>query len=342
MALKASIFNTSTAYYNHGTHALAYFLESQGWQVEQFTNQPDLFNFGADLFCFSAIFTWDLPRLAEWVNRVKDFGEVWIGGPAPSAMPKYVEQMTGIKPFVGFDTRFENQPGYYKITRTSRGCPVGCSFCIVPKIDGKAMIEYSDFPIAPVVMDDNILACSVKHQEKVIGRLLSQEYRSVDLQSGFEPSYFDQDAFDRFSRLPMKFWRLAFDTISEEKPVMEMMRLLREAGIEDSRRIRVYCLSGNEPFEQCHHRAEKIIEWGGEPHVQALIPLNALEKKPVVQSRFGWTEQKLTDFGRYYNRWLWRKPGRSFEWYKADGRSRLHVSAQQVVAGDLLPLRLFE
>jgi hypothetical protein len=319
--MRAVIFNCSTKYYNRGTEALGYWLQEQGCQVEQSTREPDLFSLDARLFCFSAIFTWDLPRLTEWVNRVKDFGEVWIGGPAVSAMPRYVENETGIKPTVGIDSRFEQQPGHYKMTRTSRGCPVGCSFCIVPKIDGRAMVEYPDFSPAPVVMDDNILACSVQHQEHVIERLLEQDYRAVDLNSGFEPSYFTAESFARFSRLPLKFWRLAFDETKEEKAVYEMIRLLREGGIKDSRAIRVYCLSGNEPFENCHYRAEKIIEWGGEPFVQALIPLNALSKTPVVQSRFGWTEQLLTDFSRYYNRWLWRKSGRSFDWYDRSART---------------------
>lgn len=319
MCPKAIIFNCSTKYYNRGIEALGYWLQSEGWEVEHSTIQPDLFSLNAKLFCFSAIFTWDLPRLVEWVNRVKDFGQVWIGGPAVSAMPSYVENETGIRPVVGIDPRFEQQPGHYKMTRSSRGCPVGCSFCIVPKIDGKAMVEYPDFSPAPVVMDDNILACSVEHQERVIERLLGQDYRAVDLNSGFEPRYFTIEAFERFRRLPLKFWRLGFDTVTEENAVREMMRLLRDAGI-DSRSIRVYCLSGNEPFENCHYRAEKIIEWGGEPHVQALIPLNALTKTPVVQRRFGWTEQKLTDFGRYYNRWLWRKEGRSFDWYNRSAR----------------------
>lgn len=314
--MKAILFNASSACYNRGLAALGYWLLEQGYQVEHRSTQPDLFDLpGRDLYCFSAIFTWDLPRLVEWVNRVKDFGEVWIGGPAVSSMPRYVETQTGIKPTVGIDVRIENQPGRYKMTRSSRGCPVGCSFCIVPKIDGKRMIEYPNFPIAQVLMDDNILACSKFHQELVVERLLCEGYRAVDFNSGFEPSYFTPSSLALYSRLPLKFWRLAFDTVSEEDPVREMIRLLRESGIRDSRRIRVYCLSGNEPFEEVHYRAEKIIEWGAEPFVQALIPLNALEKKPVVQRQFGWTEQKLTDFSRYYNRWLWRKEGRSFDWY---------------------------
>jgi hypothetical protein len=318
--MRAYLFNASTRYYNRGLAAYAYWLRDHGYTVEISSREPDLFNLDGALFAFSAVFTWDLPRLVGWVNRVKDFGDVRIGGPAVSAMPRYVQQQTGIAPFVGVDMRFERQPGLYKMTRTSRGCPVGCSFCIVPKIDGTAMIEYPDFSPAPVIMDDNILACSIEHQERVIERTLAQGYRVVDMNSGFEPHYFTPEAFERFRRLPLKFWRLGFDEVSEEAAVKEMMRLLRESGIS-SRNIRVYCLIGNESFDECHYRAEKIIEWGGEPHVQPLIPLNALEKRPVVQRRYGWTEQRLADFARYYTRWLWRKPGRSFDWYNANFRA---------------------
>lgn len=317
--MKALIYNASYTHYNRGTIALSYWLQGQGYTVKLSNRQPDMFDLDASLFAFSAIFTWDLPRLVAWVNQVKNYGDVWIGGPAPSANPRYVQQMTGITPHVGPDFRFEQQPGDYKMTRSSRGCPVGCSFCIVPKVDGLTMREYSNFPLAPALLDDNITATSQAHQERVIERLLSAGYRAIDLNSGFEPSFFNQDVFDRFKRLPLKFWRLAFDEMREEKQVLEMMRLLQENGIS-SRAIRVYCLAGNEPFEQVHYRAEKIIEWGGEPHVQPLIPLNATEKRPVVQRQYGWTAQKLTDFARYYNRWLWRKPGRSFDWYKSNGR----------------------
>lgn len=322
--MKAIIFNTSTKHYNRGAIALDYYLQKQGFRTQFKNKQPDLFDFGADLYAFSAIFTWDLPRLAYWVNQIQNQGEIWIGGPAPSANPTYIKKETGITPHIGPDMRFEQQPGLYKMTRSSRGCPVGCSFCIVPKVDGLIMREYSDFPLAPALLDDNITATSIGHQERVIDRLLSADYRAVDLNSGFEPSFFNQAVFDRFSKLPLKFWRLAFDEMKEEKQVKEMMRLLVENGVS-SRQIRVYCLSGNEPFDQVHYRAEKIIEWGGEPHVQPLIPLNALEKKPVVQHRFNWTHQKLIDFARYYNRWLWRKPGRSFNWYKSDARRTLMV-----------------
>jgi hypothetical protein len=234
--MKAYLFNASTKYYNRGLVALSYWLQEHDYQVQISTRPPDLFTLDADLFAFSAVFTWDLPRLVEWVNGIRGLGEVWIGGPAPSAMPRFVKQQTGIKPVVGVDPRFERQTGKYKMTRTSRGCPVGCSFCIVPKVDGTVMLEYSDFSPAPVIMDDNILACSIGHQERVIEKLLGQDYRAVDFNSGFEPHYFTWEAFKRFNRLPLKFWRLAFDELSEEGPVRKMMQMLHKGGITISLR----------------------------------------------------------------------------------------------------------
>jgi hypothetical protein len=48
----------------------------------------------------------------------------------------------------------------------------------------------------------------------------------------------------------------------------------------------------------------EVIEWGGEPHVQPLMKLNALEKEYWV--RFDWTTRKLRDMARWANRRIWR------------------------------------
>jgi hypothetical protein len=54
----------------------------------------------------------------------------------------------------------------------------------------------------------------------------------------------------------------------------------------------------------CHERIMKVIEWGGEPHVQPLMALNTLVKRPIV--RHDWTEQKLKNMARWANKWIWR------------------------------------
>ncbi len=77
----------------------------------------------------------------------------------------------------GLDPRFERQhppsDEPYAQTCTSRGCPVGCGLCIAPRIEGRRVVAYPDFNPAPVVLDNNVLADPIAHQERVIERLLT-------------------------------------------------------------------------------------------------------------------------------------------------------------------------
>ena len=49
-------------------------------------------------------------------------------------------------------------------------------------------------------------------------------------------------------------------------------------------------------------RINEVIAWGGEPHVQPVMKLNALVKRPWV--RFDWTPQLLTDVARWADGWV--------------------------------------
>jgi hypothetical protein len=42
-----------------------------------------------------------------------------------------------------------------KATFASRGCPVGCWFCIVPRIEGTTFTTDADFVPAPILCDNN-------------------------------------------------------------------------------------------------------------------------------------------------------------------------------------------
>lgn len=92
------------------------------------------------------------------------------------------------------------------------------------------------------------------------------------------------------------------------------MRML--AG-ERPKNKRVYVLIGNEPVAACLERLREVIAWGGEPHAQAYIKLNALERRPYV--RFDWTPQLLTDMSRWANRRIWRYA--RFEDYRRSTRT---------------------
>lgn len=331
--MRACLVNVSHPRYNLGLAKYRAYLQQRGWQVEMAAKPPEpLFAPLYDLVAFSAIFSWHAPALIDGARQVAGRTTVEIGGPGTFALAQRIERETGVRPLRGLDPRFErqrplpNEP--FSQTFTARGCPVGCGFCIAPRIEGRRVIVYPDFSPAPVVLDNNILAAPVAHQERVIERLLAQDYEQVDFNSGFEAARFDAAAFERFRRLPLKCWRLAFDETRDANAVREAMRLLRSHKISGPK-VRVYVLFGNEAPQACHDRARQVIAWGGEPFVQPLVALNALEKRPIA--RHGWTEQALKDASRYYNRWIWR----SVPWAEYDRNYRASQT-QRKAKGALL------
>jgi hypothetical protein len=182
-----------------------------------------------------------------------------------------------------------------------------CSFCIVPRLEGISFSFDPDFVPAPMLCDNNLSALPVSYQEHIISRYRAFKQPLIDANSGFEPRYFDEGTYQRWkplldeTRAP---WRFALDEMGEMADVERMMTILK---VESPKRKRVYCLVGNEPIESCYERAMKIIEWGGEPHCQFVLPLNWLGDPRMVKLRYDWISYKQgQDFCRYFNTWGWR------------------------------------
>lgn len=303
MTKHALVVNCSARHYNLGARKLRDWLRTQGYETVFENGDPGFWSIGYDLVVLSVIFSWDAIVAREIAMRVKADSEVWSGGPGMFTLAKWWRNETGLECVRGLDPRFENQHGDYLMTFASRGCPVGCSFCIVPRLEGTEFILNWDFQPASVLCDSNLSALPVEFQEHIIRRYQESDTILEDANSGFEPRTFDAETFARWEPLLAPApWRFAFDTTDEELFVRPMMKILRDVSAS---RKRVYCLIGNEPFEQCYARAQKIIDWGGEPFVQPMMPLNALNRdnKKIA---YDWTHRKLKDFARYYNRWLWR------------------------------------
>lgn len=190
-------------------------------------------------------------------------------------------------------------------TFASRGCPVGCWFCIVPKMEGKQFTLIDNFPVRPILCDNNLSALPVDFQDHIIARYRSEGVRLIDANSGFEPMSFTPDVYARWRGIINEGkgpWRFAYDETKERKQVHAVMKMLAD---EPQRRKRVYVLVGNEPFSDCMARIEEVISMGCEPHVQPYIKLNALARKPHVMH--DWTEQRLRDVARWANGWVWKK-----------------------------------
>lgn len=300
---RALVVNCSPGY-NLGAHRLKDYLAAQGWSVDFQTGDPGIFSYGYDLVCLSVIFSWHAPVARDIALRVKNNSEVWCGGPGMFALFNIWKEWTGLECVRGLDQRFENQAGDYKMTFASRGCPVGCWFCIVPKLEGKEFTLYWDFQPAPFLCDNNLSALPVDFQNHVVERYASSGVRLLDANSGFEPMSFNEDTYRRWKPIMRGPWRFALDTTLELPDVQRMMEILKD---EPRSKKRVYVLIGNEPIEACYERIAKVIEWGGDPHCQPVIKLNALEKRPMIMHDWGTVgELGLMDMARWGTRWLWK------------------------------------
>ena len=247
----------------------------------------------------SIAFTWKLPEARDRARWYKALGyRVVAGGPATFRPHGYladdVDELGGSFPDA---VRYHHPDA----TIASRGCPVGCWFCIVPAMEGREFTLIPDFPVRPILCDNNLSALSVEYQNHIICRYLAERVQLLDANSGFEPRTFDQGVFERWDKILRGPWRFAYDDLPEREHVQRVMQMLE--GVSPKRK-RVYVLIGNEPFEECMGRIREVVEWGGEPHVQPLMKLNALEKEHWI--RFDWTAEKLKDVARWANRRLWK------------------------------------
>lgn len=250
-----------------------------------------------DTAYISVVFSWALPKAYQRAIWYRSQGlNVRAGGPAVWANRKYLMDVAELGGEVEALTHHNPQA-----TIASRGCPVGCWFCVVPTMEGKKFTLIPDFTPRPILCDNNLSALPVEYQEHIIRRYQETETPLLDANSGFEPHTFDEGTYQRWKAINKGPWRFALDETGELDDVRRMMTILKDEPASDKR---VYVLIGNEPIAACYERIVKVIEWGGEPHCQPLMALNTLVKKPIV--RHDWTERKLQDMARWANRWIWR------------------------------------
>jgi len=245
----------------------------------------------------SVVFSWRLPdayQLAVWY-AAQGYA-VRAGGPAVYVKPKYLSDVAQIGGDVDALTHHNKSA-----TIASRGCPVGCSFCIVPKMEGREFTLLPDFTPRPILCDNNLSALPGVYQDHIISRYIFAGVPLLDANSGFEPATFTDEVYHRWKAINRGPWRFAFDETKEADDVRRVADMLKD---DPGYKKRVYVLIGNEPIEECYRRIMQVIEWGCEPHAQPIMALNTLVKRPQI--RHDWTEDKLMDMARWANRWIWR------------------------------------
>lgn len=254
----------------------------------------------------SVAFTWDLPlayQRAVWLREMSQ--HVIAGGPAVRLMPDYLADVAEI----GTDWPDAVRNHNPLATFTSRGCIRRCPFCAVWRTEGR-LRELEDWPIRPIVCDNNLLACSKQHFDDVIDRL--KPLSAIDFNQGLDARLLTKHHAERLAELDCTV-RLALDDIRYESQFMAAWGRLRSEGLPPNR-IRVYVLFGfNDTPDDALYRLRLVQSLGTWPNPMRYQPLDALVRNSYVAPN--WTEPKLRRYHRYWSRlrWLEHIP---FEEYK--------------------------
>jgi len=177
---------------------------------------PTLFD-DADEVHISVAFTWDIPWAEKAARAWQAVAPVKVGGPA------YNE--------VGGDF----VPGMYMkkgYVITSRGCPNRCWFCSVPKREGGQLRE---LPVTDgwILTDDNLLACSDVHIDRVFEMLARQPHRP-EFCGGLEAKLLTPVISERLHNLKPRSIYFAYDTPNDYEPLVEAGKMLFDAGFTRS------------------------------------------------------------------------------------------------------------
>ena len=250
-----------------------------------------------DTLLLSVVFTWQLPLAAEEVRAARFLGyPIRVGGPAVRLMPDFLPPEVVDLSDDG-DWLSRHNPD---ATRTSAGCPRGCSFCAVPKLHPEQR-EITDFRPAPLVCDDNFLACSEKHIRRSVDRL--RGVHDVDFNQGLDARLLKPWHLDLLTSLDLGPVRFAWDSAGCEKPTMRAVSASVAAGIP-KRSIRVYILIGyGETPEEALYRHETVKATGAYPVPMRYQPLDSLTKNSHLPPE--WSRNEMARFVKYWSRQAW-------------------------------------
>lgn len=241
----------------------------------------------------SVVFSWQLQEAYQRAVWWRQLGyEVKAGGPAVALNSSIISDVADIECILSALARHNPDA-----TFTSRGCIRKCSFCAVPKIEGE-LVELDDWPIRPIVCDNNLLACSRKHFDSVIDKL--KGVSDVDFNQGLDARLLTKYHAGRLAELKLKYVRLAWDHIKTENQFLESFQTLMNTGIPPSK-IRVYVLFGfHDTPEDTLYRMKTIRKLKALPNPQRYQPLDAKNKNKYIDPN--WTKRELKRYSRYWSR----------------------------------------
>lgn len=205
---------------------------------------PGLFTPPYDEVHISVAFTWDVDYAVLLKKQWGDVAPVVkIGGPAITGEGK------------------EFVPGMYVregVTITSRGCPRSCPWCFVDE-------PLQELEIHPGnnIIDNNILACSNGHIDKVFEMLRSQ--RRIKFSGGLEAGRVTEKIAERLRALSVRSMYLAYDHEDVFATVKKAFQILTRYFSREY--LGCYVLIGfkDDTMDRAEGRLRQILDLGGLP-----------------------------------------------------------------------------
>ena len=228
------------------------------------------------------------------------YDKVIVGGPGVYLMPEYFDDLD-------FVTIGHSEPGVLQrvhpmATRTTEGCIRRCSFCAIGqgKVEGGGFVELDDWTDLPILADNNLLAATQPHFDRVIDRLIKWGW--ADFTQGLDARLLTDYHADRISRIGKPMVRLALDSMAYADQWENAYATLRRAKIAKAR-IRSYALIGHttgvtEAWDRC--------EWIERHGIKALPmwfhPLSSLTWNSVTpaQESLGWNNEERKRIMQYF------------------------------------------
>lgn len=251
--------------------------------------------------CASIPFTWDLPGMFARLARADMMWDrAVVGGPAVKLMPGYFAALSHV-------SEGQDMPGVLQranpfATRTTTGCPNRCGFCGIGRglIEGGGLVELEDWPDLPILCDNNLLASSPEHFDRVMDRLEAHGW--CDFNQGLDARLLTDHHAERMARVGKPVVRLALDHLRHADAWEDAFRKLMAAKVPKSR-IRSYAIIG---FDSAPGEAWERCAWIEAHGVKALPmwfhALDQLERNVVTarQEALGWHDIERRNIMQWY------------------------------------------
>ncbi len=240
--------------------------------------------------------------------------EIEIGGPGYDLKKRLPMEIETISPDYSIYPDCEYSLGF-----TTRGCIRNCSFCIVPKKEGKLKkvsdIEKIHNPkhSAIKLLDNNVLA--MPENFKHICDYCAKNNLKIDFSQGLDARLLTDELAAYLAKVkPLACFDFAFDSWDYEQDVIKTVELLKKHGINPRNKVMfyVYCsndLDGPTGIKSAIRRCYKLRELGTNPYVMLNIDS---EPSAIMKDLKRWANRKpifwSTDFKNYNRKY------KNYEW----------------------------